>query len=178
VSTREPRELLAVLVEGDERTVAATVHLGDLIEKGAGAEWFTYGLAVTGRDGGATKHFAVRFSGDQRSAFVFDFDSNTQANYDGSNVDVHETSTVARFPDATLGLNWAGSLSGFSTVEGDDVTVEAPVQVLKTCASRARRLPALPLEVVAGDVLGGLVVRPLTLPELDASRLEETVVED
>ena len=31
---------------------------------------------------------------------------------------------------ASLGLNRAGSLSGFSTIEGDDVTVEAPVQVL------------------------------------------------
>jgi hypothetical protein len=124
------RELLAVLVDVDERSVATTFHLGDAIERGAGADWFTYGLAVAGRDGGATKHFAVRLSGDKRTAFVFDFNSNTQANYDGSHVDVHETSIVARFPDATLGLNWAGSLMGFSTVEGDDVTVEAPVQVL------------------------------------------------
>jgi hypothetical protein len=130
MTTPKPRELLAVFVDVDERSVAATFHLGDLIEKGAEAEWFTYGLAVAGRDGGATKHFAVRLSGEQRTSFVFDFDSNTQANYDGSHVDVHETSIVARFPDATLGLNWAGSLSGFSTIEGDDVTVEAPVQVL------------------------------------------------
>jgi hypothetical protein len=130
MTTPKPRELLAVLVDGDERSVAATFHLGDPIEKGAGAEWFTYGLAVAGRDGGATKHFAVRLSSDQRTAFVFDFDSNTQANYDGSLVDVHETSIVARFPDATLGLDWAGSLSGFSTVEGDDVSVETPVQAL------------------------------------------------
>ncbi|MBF4632729.1 hypothetical protein ITJ42_16030, partial [Clavibacter michiganensis subsp. phaseoli] len=127
----EPRELLAVLVDVDERSVAATFHLGDPIEKGAGAESFTYGLAVAGRDGGATKHFAVRLSGDQRSAFVFDFNSNTQANYNGSHVDVHDTSIVVRFPDATLGLHWSGSLTGFSTVEGDDVTVEAPVQVLR-----------------------------------------------
>ncbi|MDO4070357.1 hypothetical protein QKG08_14985 [Clavibacter michiganensis] len=130
MNTPAPRELLAVLVDVDECSVAATFHLGERIELGAGAEWFTYGLAVAGRDGGATKHFAVRVSGDQRSAFVFDFASNTQANYDGSHVDVHETSVVARFPDATLGLNWAGSLTGFSTIEGDDVTVEAPVQVL------------------------------------------------
>jgi hypothetical protein len=129
-STPSPRELLAVLVDVDERGIAATFHLGDRIVLCAGAEWFTYGLAVAGRDGGATKHFAVRLSGDQRSAFVFDFESSTQPNYDGSHVDVHETSIVARFPDATLGLNWAGSLSGFSTIEGDDVTVEAPVQVL------------------------------------------------
>jgi hypothetical protein len=60
---------------------------------------------------------------------VFDFNTNTQANYDGSHVDVHESSRVVRFPDATLGLSWSGSLTGFSTVEGDDVMVEAPVQV-------------------------------------------------
>ncbi|MBF4622605.1 hypothetical protein [Clavibacter sp. VKM Ac-2542] len=130
MSTPSPRELLAVLVDVDERGVAATFHLGERIELSDGAEWFTYGLAVAGRDGGASKHFAVRLSSDQRSAFVFDFSSNTQANYDGSQVDVLETSVVARFPDASLGLNWAGSLAGFSTIEGDDVTVEAPVQVL------------------------------------------------
>jgi hypothetical protein len=129
MSSPTPRELLAVLVDVDERSVATRFHLGDPIERGAGAEWFAYGLAIAGRDGGATKHFAVRLSADQRTAFVFDFNSNTQSNYDGPHVDVHETSIVARFPDATLGLNWAGSLTGFSTVEGDDVTVEAPVQV-------------------------------------------------
>ncbi len=130
MSTPAPRELLAVLVDVDQRSVATTFPLGDRIELGAGAVWFTYGLAIAGRDGSATKHFAVRLSGDQRSAFVFDFDSNTQANYDGSHVDVYDTSVVARFPDTTLGLNWAGSLTGFGTVEGDDVTVDAPVQVL------------------------------------------------
>jgi hypothetical protein len=119
-----------MLVDVDERNVATTFHLGDPVERGAGAEWFTYGLAVAGRDGGASKHFAVRLSGDPRSAFVFDFNSNAQAHYDGSHVDVLETSVVTRFPDASLGLNWAGSLTGFSTIEGDDVTVEAPVQVL------------------------------------------------
>jgi hypothetical protein len=130
MSTPSPRELLAVLVDVDERGIAATFHLGEPIKQGAGAEWFTYGLAVAGRYGGTSKHFAVRLAGDQRSAFVFDFESSTQANYDGSHVDVHERSVVARFPDASLGLNWAGSLTGFSTIEGDDVTVEAPVQVL------------------------------------------------
>jgi hypothetical protein len=39
-------------------------------------------------------------------------------------------SVAARFPDAFLGLEWNGSPTGFSTVEGDDVTVEAPAQVL------------------------------------------------
>jgi hypothetical protein len=130
MSTPSPRELLAVLVDVDEHGIAATFHLGDTIEQGAGAEWFTYGLAVAGRDGGTSKHFAVRLSSDHRQAFVFDFNSSTRANYDGSHVDVHETSVVARFPDASLGVNQAGSLSGFSTIEGDDVTVEAPVQVL------------------------------------------------
>jgi hypothetical protein len=61
---------------------------------------------------------------------VFNFTSNTQANYDGPHIDVHEMSVFARFPDASLGLEWNKSLTGFSTVEGDDVTVEAPVQVL------------------------------------------------
>jgi hypothetical protein len=125
-----PRELLAVLVDVDENGIAATFDLGERIELGSGAEWFTYGLAVAGRDGGAATHFAVRLSGDERRAFVFDFDNNTQTDHDGSHVDVHETSIVARFPAAFLRLDLARSLSGFSTVEGDDVTVEAPVQVL------------------------------------------------
>ncbi|RII95656.1 hypothetical protein DZF95_00250 [Clavibacter michiganensis] len=130
MSTPSPRELLAVLVDVDERGIATTFHLGDLIEHGNGAESFTYGLAVASWGGGTAKHFAVRLSGNQRHAFSFDFKNSTHTNYDRSHVDVYETSVVARFPDASLGLNWAGSLTGFSTIDGDDVTVEAPVQVL------------------------------------------------
>jgi hypothetical protein len=130
LSNPTPRELLAVLVHTDANGITATFHLGEESAPSVGAEWFTYGLAVSGSDGATTKHFIARLSPTERKALVFEFESSTQANYDASHVDVHETSVVARFPDASLGLNWDGSLTGFSTIEGDDVTVEAPVQVL------------------------------------------------
>jgi hypothetical protein len=130
MSNPTPRELLAVLVHTDTNGITATFHLGEEIDPVVGAEWFTYGLSVSGSDGATIKHFVARLSLTERKALVFDFESSTQANYDASHVDVHETFVVARFLDASLGLNWDGSLTGFSTIEGDDVTVEAPVQVL------------------------------------------------
>lgn len=54
---------------------------------------------------------------------MFDLETSTHANYIGAHIDVHEAPIFARFPDATLELTWAGSLTRFSTVEGDDVSV-------------------------------------------------------
>jgi hypothetical protein len=97
MSIPTPRELLAVLVHTDTRGITATFHLGEEFDPSVGAEWFTYGLAVSGSDRATTKHFIARLSPTERKALVFDFESSTQANYHASHVDVHETSVIAGF---------------------------------------------------------------------------------
>jgi hypothetical protein len=130
MSTPEPRELLLVLVEADSDTITATFDLGAPLPHDAPTEWFTYGLTLMGSEGGPVKQFGVRFSPTETKAFIFDFASTTQANYEASHVDDRGSSVVVRFVDAALGVDSIGSLSGFGTVEGKDVAVDVPVQLL------------------------------------------------
>jgi hypothetical protein len=79
----------------------------------------------------ALKHFAVRFSPTETAAFIFDFSSATQANYDSSHVEDAGSSVVVRFPDSSLGTDTIGSVTAFGTVNGQDVSVAVPVQLLQ-----------------------------------------------
>jgi hypothetical protein len=125
-----PRELQTVLVEVDERGIVATFDLGTELPIEGVAEWFTYGISVAGPGAGLTKHFAVRFSPRETKAFIFDFDSATQANYDASHVEDLGRSVIVRFPDSSIGADAITSSAGFSTLEGKDVRTDAPVQIL------------------------------------------------
>jgi len=130
MSAPVPRELLLVMAESDNGNVLVTFDLGEPWGLDVPAEWFTYGLAVTGADGVLLKHFGVRISPTETKAFVFDFPSTTQANYSASHVQGRGTSLVVRFTDATLGAGAEGSFTGFATVEGEDVAIDVPAQLL------------------------------------------------
>lgn len=131
MSPRIPRELLAVHVSVDGGTITATFTLGEPFELEQPAEWYTYGLALTGADGALVKHFGVRFSPTETKAYIFEFQSATQANYDATHVDDRGASLVVRFPDSSLGVDAIGSVTGFATVEGEDVAADVPVQLLR-----------------------------------------------
>jgi len=128
--TPTPRELLAVHVAVDCSGITATFTLGDPIAMREPAEWFTYGLELTGADGALVKHFGVRLSTAGTKAFVFEFESATQANYDASHIEDRGASLVARFPDSSLGVDAIGTATGFATIEGEDVAAGVPVQLL------------------------------------------------
>lgn len=66
----------------------------------------------------------------ETKAFIFEFESATQANYDAAFVDDRGSSVVVKFVDAALGVDSIGSLTGFATVEGEDVSIGVPVQIL------------------------------------------------
>jgi len=131
MSAPVPRELLNVLVDVDRAgTITTTFDLGDPFPPDLPAEWFTHGVALTDDRDALTKHFVARLSPTETKAFVYEFSSNTEANYDASPVQDRGTSVVARFPDASLGTSRLTSAAGFGTVEGEDVSADVPVQVL------------------------------------------------
>jgi hypothetical protein len=123
-----PRELVNVLVEVDANgTTIATFDLGDPFPSEPVAESFIYDIALVDESGALVKHFAARFSPTQTAAYIFDFASATQANYDSSHVEDAGSSVVVRFPDSSLGTNTLKSITGFGTVNGEDVSVDVPV---------------------------------------------------
>lgn len=130
MNTPQPRELLSVLVEVDDDNITARFDLGDPFSLDVPADWFTYGLTLANSSGGPVKQFGVRFSPTETKAFIFEFKSATQANYDAAYVDIRGSSVVVKFVDAALGVDSIGSLTGFGTVEGEDVSVDVPVQLL------------------------------------------------
>jgi hypothetical protein len=130
MTTLAPRELVLALVELEDGGVTITFDLGEPFDLDVPADWFTYVLEVSAGKGRLVKHFGVRFSPTETKAFVFDFPSTTQANYDGAHIDNRGTSIVARFPDSTLSVDADGLFSAFGTVEGDDTSVDVPVQLL------------------------------------------------
>ncbi|MFB9285774.1 hypothetical protein ACFPRL_34710 [Pseudoclavibacter helvolus] len=124
-----PRELLAVLVAPDKDSVSVTFDLGDPFLTGP-AEWGTYVLSVQTPDGQNRQHLGVRLSKSETKAFVFDFDSATQANYDASRITITASSISVDFNDTTLDHREPRLLTGFSTIEGNDAVTDAPVQLL------------------------------------------------
>lgn len=125
-----PRELLNVLVGVDADSVTATFDLGEPFDLDVPADWFTYVLEVIAAASGQLRHFGVRISPTETKAFVFDFESGTQANYDASHVTDRGTSVVVRFTDASLHVDDVRSLKAVGTIEGEDVSVDVPAQIL------------------------------------------------
>ncbi|WP_139196429.1 MULTISPECIES: hypothetical protein [unclassified Curtobacterium] len=118
-------------VDVDANGIVATFDLGDAFPAEPVANRFTYGIALVDESGALVKHFAVRFSPTQTAAFIFDFASATQANYDASHVDDAGTSVVVRFPDSSLGTDAVKSVTGIGTVNGENVSADIPVQLLQ-----------------------------------------------
>jgi hypothetical protein len=122
------RELLKTLVQVEVDTVTVTYALGK--EVPGAVEWASYGVKLFGPGGVGGKEFGVRFGPDKVSAYIFDFPSATQSNYDATCVDASESSIVVRFRDASLGIPSVGSSSGWSAVNGKDSATDVPVVVL------------------------------------------------
>ena len=123
-----PRELLNVLVDVDAAGVTTTFDLGEPFDLDVPADWFTYVLEVVAVDG-QLRQFGVRISPTETKAYVFDFASSTQANYDGSYVSDRGASVVVRFPDTSLHVDQVRSLRGVGTIEGEDVSADVPAQL-------------------------------------------------
>lgn len=129
ITSMHPQELLAVLVAPSKTRVAVTFDLGDPYMTGP-AQWGTYVLAVRSPKGQNRQDLGVRISKTETKAYIFDFDSATQANYDASRVTITPTSISLDFNDATLDRREPRLLTGFSTIEGEDIITNAPVQLL------------------------------------------------
>lgn len=67
MSSLTPRELVNVLVDVDARGILATFDLGDPFPLEDLAEWFTYGIALTARDGRAWQRGPLRGRSDARA---------------------------------------------------------------------------------------------------------------
>ena len=125
-----PRELLTVLVDVGTDSVTATFGLGDAYDLDVAPDYFSYGFATVEHDGTPVKRFGVKFGPDKTTAHIYDMTNNTQANYDASHVTDRGTSVVVHFRDASLDTTTVTPLTGFASVEGKDVAIDVPVQVL------------------------------------------------
>jgi hypothetical protein len=124
-----PRTVTSVLVEEDSQLVTVTWGLGDPV--GAdGAEYFGYGLYYFDPSGSGGKRFGVRFS-ESTSAWVFDNESATQANYDADSVTIADDSVIVHFRDASIGLQAVGTIAAYAHIDGRDEQVDIPVTLLR-----------------------------------------------
>ncbi|MFD4422171.1 hypothetical protein ACFWN7_11800 [Agromyces sp. NPDC058484] len=124
-----PRLVTSVLVEEDERSVTVTWDLGEAADV-ALVEYFGYGVDYYGPDGNGGKRFGVRFH-EKVTAHVFEWSSNTQANYEADSVTIAEDAIVVHFRDATIGLSEVGTIHAFSQVNGTDLQVQLPVTLVR-----------------------------------------------
>lgn len=125
-----PRELVSVLVDVDERSVTVTFDLGDPYDVDVAPDYFMYGLVLVGDAGRVARRFGVKFGPDKTTAHIFDVASTTQSNYDASHVTDRGSSVVVHYVDAPLGVEVIDSVLGFASVEGEDVAVDVPGQIL------------------------------------------------
>ena len=124
-----PRAVTSVLVEANADSVTVTGGLGDRVVIDD-PEFFGYGIYYYDPTGNGGKRFGVRF-GDATSAWVFDHASATQANYEADSVTVMTDSIVARYHDASLGLDEIGTITAYAHVNGDDLQDNLPVTLLR-----------------------------------------------
>lgn len=125
-----PRRLLTVLVDVDRAGTTVTFYLGERFVLERPAEWSIYGLAVKDARGAVVKHLGARFSPSETKAYVVEFDTATQKDYDASHVDGQEATVTTRFPGASLGVDATGSATGFVSIDGDDVVAGVPARLL------------------------------------------------
>jgi hypothetical protein len=123
-----PRYVTSVLVEEGDGAVTVTWGLGDVID--GAVEFFGYGVDYYGVDGNGGKRFGVRF-GTEVSGHVFEWTSNTQANYDSDSVTATNDSIVVFYRDADIGLTEVGTIKAFSHLNGGDIQTDLPVTLLR-----------------------------------------------
>ncbi|OZD55393.1 hypothetical protein CH252_05850 [Rhodococcus sp. 06-1477-1B] len=120
-----PRYLESVLVETTSDSIIVTWRLGDPIPGGA-REFSGYGVAYYDPTGNGGKRLGVRFSG-ERSAYVWDNASSTQANYLAQAVEATPDAVIVTFNDASLGVDEVGAIHAWSHTDGNDQQVGFPV---------------------------------------------------
>ncbi|MFD4957133.1 hypothetical protein [Microbacterium sp. NPDC058389] len=125
---QEPRYITSVLVEERDNSVIITWGLGDVVP--GGADHFEYGVDYYGPDGNGGKRFDVGFF-DEPSAHVFEWSSNTNANYDASSVVPIESGLVVFYRDASIGLPKVGTIQAYLSVHGQDVQTGFPVTLVR-----------------------------------------------
>lgn len=128
---RVPRKLTSVLVEETTDDVVVTWGLGEPTQERF--EYFGYGFAYYGLDGNGGKRFGVRVSTTPEvTAFVFDNESATQANYTEDAVALREDAIVVRFRDASIGLSdGIGTISAYSHTDGRDRETDVQVSLVR-----------------------------------------------
>lgn len=124
-----PRVVKSVLVVQENNSVVVTWGLGEPVTTSP-VEYFGYGVDYFGVDGNGGKRFAVRFQ-EEPYAYVFEWSSATQANYDADAVTVGSDVIVVRYDDASIGLTEVGRIQAFSHVNGDDRQWDLPVGLLR-----------------------------------------------
>lgn len=124
-----PRVVKSVLVEAANDSVVVTWGLGEPVTESP-VEYFGYGVDYFGVDGNGGKRFGVRFH-EKTSAYVFEWSSATQANYEADAVTVGSGVLVVRYNDASIGLTEVGEIHAFSHVNGDDSQLDLPVTLLR-----------------------------------------------
>ncbi|MGC5225440.1 hypothetical protein ACPW96_22985 [Micromonospora sp. DT81.3] len=124
-----PRTVTSVLVEEDADSVKVTWGLGDPVETPT-PEYFGYGMFYYDPAGNGGKRFGVRFS-TEITAWIFDNETATQANYLADSVTATTDAVVVHFNDATLGLLQIGTIAAYAHIEGRDEQLEIPVSLLR-----------------------------------------------
>jgi hypothetical protein len=123
------RELRKVLIEVGDDEVVVTFALGEPVP--GPVEWATYAAQVYNPNGDGGKQFGVRLGIEKTSAHIADFGSRTtQANYDGSYVEISDSTIIVRYRDASLGVSLGGTSRAFLAINGQDVNTDVPVTVI------------------------------------------------
>lgn len=123
-----PRHLTSVVMEEGDGHVIVTFGLGAELTAG---EYFGYAVDCYGTDGNGGKRFGVRLSPTEVKAYVFDWQSATQANYEADSVQITDDTIVATYRDASIGLDQVGTIKAFSHMGSDDADTDVPVTLLR-----------------------------------------------
>lgn len=125
-----PRTVASVLVEENADSVTVTWGLGDPVETPP-LDYFGYGMYYYDPTGNQGKRFGVRLSS-EISAWIFDNESATQANYLADSVTATADAVIVHFHEATLGLQEIGTIAAHAHIEGRDEQLEIPVSLLRS----------------------------------------------
>ncbi|WP_123939234.1 hypothetical protein [Curtobacterium sp. PhB137] len=123
-----PRHLTSVVMEEGDGQVIVTFGLGAELTAG---EYFGYAVDYYGTDGNGGKRFGVRLSPTEVKAYVFDWESATQANYAADTVHVTDEAIVATYRDASIGVDEVGTIKAFSHMGSDDADTDVAVTLLR-----------------------------------------------
>lgn len=127
--TPVPRFVRSVMVEETADDVIVTWTLGDPVPAES-VEYFGYGVDYYGADGNGGKRLGVQFHS-KTSAFVLDWSSATQANYEAESVTLADGLMIVHYRDADIGVSDVGLIQAFSHVNGDDMQTKLPVTLFR-----------------------------------------------